>query len=101
MDDYQIEILPIAQKDMHEMVAYLNNFNSNTALSMYDEIITSIFSLKKFPNKQPQADIPILKAKGYRYLRVKRYLVFFVVADKKVQIRRVLHEKRNYKSILS
>ena len=41
-----------------------------------------------------------LAAKGYRYLIVENYLVFYVVAGDTVQIRRILYAKRNYRSIL-
>lgn len=41
-----------------------------------------------------------LAAKGYRYLIVKNYLVFYVVAGDTVQIRRTLYARRGYRALL-
>ena len=100
MAEYNLEILPIAKNDMNEMVDYLNKFDCQTAIGIYDEIIDSIKSLTKFPDRFPFVKVPQLRAKGYRFIIVKRYIVFFVVKGKTVEIRRVLHEKRNYINLL-
>ena len=41
-----------------------------------------------------------LAAKGYRYLIVKDYLVFYVVSGQSVQIRRILYGRRDYQALL-
>ena len=100
MKDYNLKILPSAGQDMNEMVEYLNTFDYQTAITIYDEIIESIKSLRKFPDRFPYVRIPELRAKGYRFIIVKRYIVFYVVKKGIVEIRRVLHEKRNYIELL-
>jgi plasmid stabilization system protein ParE len=100
MVEYNIEILPAARKDMKEMVEHLNRFDYQTAIGIYNEITDSIKSLKKFPDRFPHVKVPQLRAKGYRFISVKRYIVFYVVRSRTVEIRRVLHEKRNYINIL-
>ena len=40
------------------------------------------------------------KIKGYRYLIVGNYLVFYVIVGSVVQIRRILYARRDYKQLL-
>jgi plasmid stabilization system protein ParE len=100
MVEYNVKILPTAGKDMNEMVEHLNRFDYQTAIGIYNEITDSIKSLRKFPERFPFVKVPHLRAKGYRFICIKRYIVFYVVKKKTVEIRRVLHEKRNYIEIL-
>jgi plasmid stabilization system protein ParE len=101
MVEYNLKILPAAQRDMIEMVDYLNRFDIQTATGIYEEIIASMKSLNKFPERFPYIEVPHLRTKGYRFIVVKRYIVFYVVKGNIVEIRRVLHEKRNYIELLS
>jgi len=41
-----------------------------------------------------------LKNKGYPILVVEKYLVFYIVKSKTIQIRRVIHGARKYNSLL-
>ena len=41
-----------------------------------------------------------LAAKGYRYLIVENYLVFYTISGQMVQIQRILYGRRNYQNIL-
>jgi len=100
MGDYKVLIMPIAKSDMSEMVDYLNKLDPQASINTYDKIIREIMTLQKFPNRYPHPKEESLRTKGYRILKVEKYLVFYVVKGKNVEIRRVLHEKRNYKSIL-
>ena len=52
-----------------------------------------------FPQKCRRA-LLALAAKGYRYLIVKNYLVFYVIVGDTVQIRRILYARRDYRSLL-
>ena len=53
------------------------------------------------PFRCPRPRDTALAAKGYRYLLVEKYLVFYVVVGDTVQIRRILYARRNYQSLLS
>ena len=94
MDVYKIKIYPTAKKDLQEIIDYLNTLSQQAALRYYDLLIAEIESLSQMPFRCPKP------AKGYRYLIVENYLVFYVVARDTVQIRRILYAKRNYRSIL-
>jgi plasmid stabilization system protein ParE len=52
------------------------------------------------PHSGKTPDDARLKAMGYRIIVIGNYLVFYVVTGNKVEIRRVLHGKRNYSFLL-
>ena len=100
MDTFSIIILPSAQKDLLEVVEYVNTLSPQAALRLYDEIVNGIGSLTKLPERCGLLKTPELRLKGYRALQVDKYTVFFVIIDDVVQIRRILFSKRQFESIL-
>ena len=100
MADYNVEIFPAAKRDFMDIIDYLNTLSHNVALRYYDTLTEEIAFLSKMPNRCPKPRDLALAAKGYRYLVVENYLVFFVVVGKTVQIRRIIYAKRNYQSML-
>jgi len=52
------------------------------------------------PERCPRPRDLALAAKGYRYLAVGNYLVFYMIVGPVVQIRRILYAKRDYKQLL-
>ena len=100
METYKVRIYPTAKQDMREIVQYLNTLSQEGALANYDLLVEKIAGLAQMPERCPQLNDLALRAKGYRYLLVKNYLVFFVVAGDTVQIRRVLYARRDYRALL-
>jgi addiction module RelE/StbE family toxin len=100
VENYRIIILPSAQKDLKDIVDYINELSPDAALKLYDEIVDSIITLEHMPLRSPLLKIPELRAKGYRVLVVQNYLVFYIVSDKAVEIRRILYGRRRYEDIL-
>ncbi|WOC76014.1 type II toxin-antitoxin system RelE/ParE family toxin [Intestinibacillus sp. NTUH-41-i26] len=100
METYKVRIYPTAKQDMREIVQYLNTLSQESALANYDLLVEKIAGLAQMPERCPQLNDLALRAKGYRYLLVKNYLVFFVVAGDTVQIRRVLYARRDYRALL-
>lgn len=86
--------------DLKDIVNYLNTLSPQAALRYYDKIVEKVSSLAEMPERCPFARDIALKAKGYRYLIVENYLVFFVIKDDIVQIRRIVYGKRNYEWLL-
>ncbi len=97
---YKIKIYTNAKKDLKEIVSYLNTLSPQAALRYYDLIVEKIGSLAELPERCPSVRDTVLKAKGYRYLIVESYFVFFVIKADIVQIRRILYNKRNYEELL-
>lgn len=100
MERYKIKIYPTAKQDLRDIVAYLNTLSLVTAEKYYDQLIREIANLAQFPERCPHPRDLALKAKGYRYLLVKNYYVFYVVKADTVQIRRILYARRDYASLL-
>ena len=100
MDKCKVKIYPAAQMDLNDIVSYLNTLSPQAAIRYYDLLVEKISSLVEMPERCPFVRNIALKAKGYRYLIVENYLVFFVVKGDTVQIRRILYNKRQYKGLL-
>lgn len=100
METYKVKIFPTAKRDMEDVISYLNTLSPDAALRYYDLLVNEIASLAKMPERCPRPKDLALAAKGYRYLIVKNYLVFYVVAGDTVQIRRILYARRNYQALL-
>lgn len=101
MDVYKVKIYPAAKRDLQQIVDYLNTLSAQAALRYYDLLVEQISSLSHMPFRCPRPRDAALAAKGYRYLLVEKYLVFYVVVGDTVQIRRILYARRNYQSVLA
>ena len=100
METYKVRIYPTARRDLEEIIEYLNTLNKDAALRYYDELVKEIGSLTHMPERYPHPRDIALAAKGYRFLTVKNYLVFYVVIGDTVQTRRILYAKRDYVHLL-
>lgn len=100
MEQYNVKIYPAAEQDLLDIIDYLNTLSPTAALRYYDLLTEQIAGLSVMPERCPRPKDLALAAKGYRYLVVENYLVFYVVADDTVQIRRILYGRRNYQSLL-
>ena len=96
MDKHRIEYLPIAVADLDDIFIFVADNSPQSALELIDRIDASISGLEPFPEMGMLAKPPRLARKGYRVLIVDDYLVFYVVIDDVVEIRRIVSGKRNY-----
>lgn len=100
MEAYKVRIFPAAQRDLQEIAEYLNTLSEEAALRYYDLLVSEIASLSAMPQRCPHPrDLP-LAAKGYRYIQVKNYLVFYIASGDTVQIHRILYARRDYSRLL-
>lgn len=100
MEKYNVLLYPTAKQDLLEIIDYLNTLSPEAALRYYDLLTEEISSLSHMPERCPHPRDLALAAKGYRYLIVKDYLVFYVISGNTVQIRRILYGRRDYQSLL-
>ena len=49
MEAYKVVIFPSAQRDLQEIVEYLNTLSKDAALRYYDQIVSEIASLSTMP----------------------------------------------------
>ena len=99
MERYDVRIFPTAQQDLMDVIDYLNTLSKEAALNFYDRLVSEIASLSTMPERCPRPR-DLASARGYRYLAVGNYLVFYVIVGSVVQIRRILYAKRDYKQLL-
>jgi addiction module RelE/StbE family toxin len=97
---YRIEYLAIAAQDLTDIIEYITLDNPQSALKLLDEIDESISKLEDFPYMGIKPRDTRLQRLKYRILVVSSYLIFYVVKDDYVEIRRILHGKRKYQFLL-
>lgn len=101
---YKLEYLPVARRDMIEIVRYIGQElqNPTAADQLAMELIEAGDSIPKFPYANP-AFIPIRPLKHeYRKLLVQNYFMFYWVDEVKklVTVARVVYARRDYKRLL-
>ena len=77
MEKYEVKIFSTAKQDLLEIIDYLNTLSPETALRYYDKLTEEIGGLSHMPERCPRPRDLALAAKGYRYLIVENYLVFY------------------------
>jgi toxin ParE1/3/4 len=93
---FRIEYLPIADKDLTEIIEYILIDKPNAAIILIDDVDKAISKLAFFPYMGHIPKDQRLIQLNYRMLVVGNYLVFYVVYGGVVEIRRILHGKRRY-----
>ncbi len=97
---FTIRYLSTAQRDLIEIFEYIKKDRPEAALGLLDKFDKSIARLAANPKLGIIPKDERLKRLGYRVLVVDKYLVFYVLKSKKVQIRRVIHGARKYSFLL-
>ena len=97
---YKIEYLPIASRDIIEILEYIKTDNPQAALQLLNELDSNISNLESFPYIGVVLKDFRLNRLGYRMLIVDNYLVFYVVLDDVIEIRRIIYGKRKYDFLL-
>jgi len=100
MEQYNITMSGLAEQELDDIIKYINKLSPQAVIAQYDRLIEKIASLKQMPKRCRLLSNDRLRIKGYRALIVDNYMVFYVVKDKTVQIRRILFGKRNYEWLL-
>ena len=101
---YKLEYLPVARKDMLEIVRYISRElqNPDAADRLAVELIDAVEGVLPFPYATP-ASQPIRPLKHeYRKILVQNYLMFYWVDEEKklVTVARVVYAKRDYGRLL-
>ena len=100
MEIYRVIITPLAQEDIISIAKYLCGFSIEIALRYYDLIDEAITSLETMPYRCSLVQSEKLRKKGYRWLSVRNYTVFFRITKKVVRVERILHSLQEYDAIL-
>lgn len=97
---FSIRYLGTAQRDMVEIFEYIRKDRPGAASGLLEKFDRSIAALAANPYLGIVPKDERLKRLGYRILVVDKYLVFYVLKPKRVQIRRVIHGARRYGFLL-
>ena len=97
---YRIRYLRTAQKDLLEIFEYILEDKPVAALDQLERFDQSISHLASNPLLGAVPNDERLRRLGYRVLVVDKYLVFYVLKGRVLQIRRILHGARKYDFLL-
>jgi toxin ParE1/3/4 len=95
-----VRVLRRAERDVQEVYDYL----AREAPDRADTVVDGLFStMESLANNAERAALPRdahLRARGYRFLIRRPYLIFYKVTPRMVRIYRVVHGKRAYFALL-
>ncbi len=97
---YVVEYLPAAMEDLDNIFNYIADADPEVAATLILEIDQNVSHLERFPEMGVIPKITRLAKKGYRVLIVGDYLIFYVLLNNLIEIRRVFSGKMNYKKLL-
>ena len=94
----KIKYTPAAVDDMDEIFSYISKENVTTAEIMLEKISNGITRLAEFPNMGSvlSDEEYTLVQRGYRFIVVQPYLIFYRIIDNTIIIHRILHGRRDY-----
>ena len=101
---YKLEFLPIAKKDMDDIIYYISNNlkNSSAARNLAKNFINGANSILEFPY-----GLSVYKPFGklkydYRCVKINNFLMFYTINEKEkiITIVRILYKKMDINSIL-
>ena len=96
MQEYNVRIFPAAQHDAMLIAGHLSALEPSDASLYYEHLMECLGMLKTSPKSCPIARDVQLRYKGYRTLTVNDFVFFFIVGEGTVEIRRIIHAKRQY-----
>ena len=102
-NEYAVSIAESAKKDLTEIDDYISiELNAPVAARNILLLMHKSFgSLAISPYSRPKVRDDRLAARGYRWLAVKNYLVFYTIDEKSkvVAVERILYNRRNWAHI--
>lgn len=101
---YSVAETEAALEDLRETIAYLNyrTGGKRAGSELLDAYEKLVGILERTPFAFPLAVDSVVGSLGYRWARVRSYIVLYTVneIDKAVAIERVEHESRNWRALL-
>ncbi|MDZ5473300.1 type II toxin-antitoxin system RelE/ParE family toxin [Bacillus sp. 31A1R] len=94
----QIKYTPAAIDDMDEIFSYISYDNVDAAGRLLENLDHHIGNLASFPNlgTMLSEEKYTLVDRGYRFIVVHPYLVFYKIMDESIIIHRILHGRRDF-----
>ena len=97
MKEYKITITQQAFSSIQECVLFVNNVSSEAAIELYDEIMSSLSSLKTFPKAYPNIEGLTISGIGVKRMPIHhgRYLVIYKVEKDLVTIYDIIDSRKD------
>ena len=96
---YEVRLLNLAEKDLEEICQYLSGFYPGTPGKFLDALEKDLDYLSLNPKMYPKYEYN----NEYRKMVTENYLIFYKTdeVNNRVNVYRILHEKRNISTILA
>ena len=99
---YELRILPLFEEDLNEIVDYITYRLRNpiAAENLVDAVEAAIY--ERLPNAESFEPFHSQRERRYPYYRihVRNFIIFYVVIDNVMEVRRILYGKRDWKAKL-
>ncbi|MCR4911242.1 MAG: type II toxin-antitoxin system RelE/ParE family toxin [Bacilli bacterium] len=97
MNAYKIAITQRAFSDINECVLFVSNVSKEAAKVLYTEIISSINSLKTFPNAYPNIEGLVIGGINIKRMPIHhgRYLIIYKVEGDLITIYDVIDSRKD------
>lgn len=97
MNAYKIAITQRAFSDLNECVLFVSNVSKESAKVLYTEIISSINSLKTFPNAYPNIEGLVIGGISIKRMPIHhgRYLIIYKVKGDLITIYDVIDSRKD------
>lgn len=94
----KIRYTPSAVDDMDEIFSYISRENISAAEIILEKIDNGISKLAEFPNMGSvlSDEEYALVQRGYRFIVIQPYIIFYRIINNTVIIHRILHGRRDY-----
>ena len=101
-NNYQLRYLPIFFDDLSNVTSYIKNELSNpeAASNLIDAVEAAI--LERLPMCESFEPYHSKRERKYPYYRiyVKNYVIYYVVIEKVMEVRRFLYNRQNWENIV-
>jgi len=100
---YKLKFSNCLYEDVKSSVIYIKYVLQNpiAAQRLKDQVKKTYNKIKKNPFIYPAVPVEYLALKGYRFVNIKNYMLFFKVKDKQINIERFLYGHRDWINILN
>lgn len=102
MKAYKLTYLPLFSKDLNEIIRYITDVlrNPQAAVRLIDDVESAI--RKRLYMPEAAAPYPSTRERALPYdpIYVRGYIVFYVVIDDTMEVRRILYSRRNFSDFL-
>ena len=99
---YKIKFSNYLYEDLESSINYIKYVLQNpvAAQRLKNEVKKAFEKIKKNPFIYPVVPVEYLASKGYRFMVIKNYMLFFKVKEKQINIDRFLYGPRDWINIL-